>query len=63
MNLFGWLKRSGLKREIIVSVEKLATRVAVLENGRLEEYMVEHSEEERLVGSVFKGCDIGKEKR
>jgi len=55
MNLFGWLKRSGLKREIIVSVEKLATRVAVLENGRLEEYMVEHSEEERLVGSVFKG--------
>ena len=55
MNLFGWLKRSSLKREIIVNVEKLETRVAVLENGRLEEYMVEHPEEERLVGSVFKG--------
>ena len=55
MNLFGWLKRSKLKREIIVNVEKLETRVAVLENGRLEEYMVEHPEEERLVGSVFKG--------
>ena len=56
MNLFGWFKRSKLKREIIVNVEKLETRVAVMENGRLEEYMVEHPEEERLVGSVFKGC-------
>ena len=55
MNLFGWLKRSKLKREIIVNVEKLETRVAVLENGRLEEFMVEHPEAERLVGSVFKG--------
>ena len=55
MNLFGWFKRSKLKREIVVNVEKLETRVAVLENGRLEEYMVEHPEEERLVGSVFKG--------
>ena len=55
MNLFGWLKRSKTKREIIVNVEKLETRVAVIENGRLEEFMVEHPEAERLVGSVFKG--------
>ena len=55
MNLFSWLKRSKIKREIIINVEKLETRVAVLENGRLEEFMVEHPEEERLVGSVFKG--------
>ncbi len=55
MNLFGWLKRSKLRREIVINVEKLETRVAVMENGRLEEYMVEHPEEERLVGSVFKG--------
>ena len=55
INLFGWLKRSKTKREIIINVEKLETRVAVLENGRLEEFMVEHPEEERLVGSVFKG--------
>ena len=54
-NLFGWLRRSELKREIIVNVEKLETRVAVMENGRLEEYMVEHPDDERLVGSVFKG--------
>lgn len=55
MNLFGWLRRSKMKREIIVNVEQLETRVAVIENGRLEEYMVEHPEEERLVGSIFKG--------
>ena len=52
MNLFGWLKRSKLKREIIVNVERLETRVAVMENGRLEEYMVEHPEEERLVDRI-----------
>lgn len=55
MNLFGWLKRSQLKREIMVNVETLETRVAVLEDGRLEEFMVEHPEDERLVGSIFKG--------
>lgn len=48
-------RRTTLKREIVVNVEKLETRVAVVENGRLEEYMVEHPEEERLVGSVFRG--------
>jgi len=55
MNLFGWLKGSKMRREILVNVERLETRVAVTENGRLEEFMVEHPEEERLVGSVFKG--------
>lgn len=50
-----WLRGNKVKREIIVNVEKLETRVAVLENGRLEEYMVEHPEDERLVGCVFKG--------
>ncbi len=50
-----WLKKNKVRREIAVNVEKLETRVAVLENGRLEEYMVEHPEEERLVGSIFKG--------
>jgi ribonuclease G len=44
-----------LKREIIVNCEKLETRVAVLENGKLEEYQVEHPMDERFVGSIFKG--------
>ena len=51
----GIFTRKKFKREIIINVEKLETRVAVIENGRLEEFMVEHPEEERLVGSVFKG--------
>ena len=55
MGIFSWLQRPKMKREIIINVERLQTRVAVIENGRLEEYMVEHEEEERLVGSVFKG--------
>ena len=53
--LMGCLKGSKLKREIVINVEKLETRVAVVENGRLEEYMVEHPEDERLVGCIFKG--------
>ena len=38
MNLFGWFKRSKLKREIIVNVEKLETRVAVMENGVIQRW-------------------------
>lgn len=53
--IIGWFRRPRLKREIIVNAEKLETRVAVMENGRLEEFMVEHPEDERLVGSIFKG--------
>lgn len=54
--MFGWLfRKKESKREIIVNAEKLETRVAVMEHGRLEEYQVEHPLEERLVGSIFKG--------
>ena len=51
----GFFRKKKVKREIIVNIEKLETRVAVLENGRLEEYMIEHPDEERLVGSIFRG--------
>ncbi|MGI5869960.1 MAG: Rne/Rng family ribonuclease [Kiritimatiellia bacterium] len=52
-----WITRASghLNREIIVNAEKLETRVAVLENGRMEEFQVEHPTEERLIGSIFKG--------
>ena len=49
------LRGKKLKRDIVINVEKLETRVAVVENGRLEEYMVEHPDDERLVGCIFKG--------
>ncbi len=54
---FKWITKADnhLNREIIVNSEKLETRVAVLENGRLEEFQVEHPTEERLIGSIFKG--------
>jgi ribonuclease G len=48
-------KRNAPKREIVVNAEKLETRVAVVENGRLEEFQIEHPTQERLVGSIFKG--------
>ncbi len=54
--MFGWLLgRNAPKREIVVNAEKLETRVAVVENGRVEEFQVEHPTQERLVGSIFKG--------
>jgi ribonuclease G len=42
-------------KEIIVNAESLETRVAVLEDGKLEEFTIERSTEERLVGSIYKG--------
>jgi ribonuclease G len=40
---------------LILSVEKLETRVALLEGGRLEEYSVERKSARNIVGSVYKG--------
>jgi ribonuclease G len=53
--VFSWFRRKEPKREIIVNAEKLETRVAVVENGHIEEFQVEHPMEDRLVGSIFKG--------
>src|SRR5581483_4434494 len=42
-------------KEVIINAETLETRVAVSEEGRLEEFNIERTTEERLVGSIFKG--------
>jgi ribonuclease G len=42
-------------KEVVINAETLETRVAVLENGKLEEFNIERTAEERLVGSIFKG--------
>ncbi len=55
MGLFGFLRRRKSEREIIINAERLETRVAVNESGRLEEFLVEHTTKERIVGSIFKG--------
>src|SRR2546430_14701275 len=44
-----------LHKEVIINAETLETRVAVLEEGKLEEFNIERTTEERLVGSMFKG--------
>src|SRR5437762_565286 len=51
--ILGIPRRTGNK--LVVNVEKLERRVALLENGRLEEYSVERESSRNIVGSVFKG--------
>jgi ribonuclease G len=46
-------RKTGNK--LVLSVEKLETRVALLESGRLEEYSVERKSSRNIVGSVYKG--------
>jgi ribonuclease G len=44
-----------IHKEVVINAESLEMRVAVLEEGRLEEFTIERTSDERLVGSVFKG--------
>ncbi len=44
-----------MKKEILVNVEFNAKRVAIVEDGHLEEYYVERLSDRQLVGSIFKG--------
>ena len=46
-------RKTGNK--LVMSVEKLERRVALLEDGRLEEYNVERNSSRNIVGSVYKG--------
>ncbi len=53
LRMFGIGKK--IKKEIIINAESLETRVAVMENGNLEEFFIERNSEERIVSSIFKG--------
>ena len=44
-----------VSKEVIINAEPLESRVAVLEDGRLEEFTVERTNDARLVGSIYKG--------
>src|SRR5439155_8506733 len=46
-------RKTGNK--IVISVEKLERRVALLEDGQLEEYSVERDSSRNIAGSVYKG--------
>ncbi|MSU36941.1 MAG: Rne/Rng family ribonuclease [Pedosphaera sp.] len=42
-------------KEVVINTEPLETRVAVLEDSKLEDFTVERTNVERLVGSIYKG--------
>src|SRR5208283_1027108 len=44
-----------IHKEVVINAETLETRVAVLEDGKLEEFNIERTTEERLRGSILKG--------
>ena len=46
-------RKTGNK--LVISVEKLERRVALLEDGQLEEYNVERASSRHITGSVYKG--------
>jgi ribonuclease G len=48
-------KERTVCKEVVINAETLETRVAVTEDGKLEEFNIERTTEERLVGSIFKG--------
>ncbi|MDD2709201.1 MAG: Rne/Rng family ribonuclease [Verrucomicrobiae bacterium] len=52
---FVFSRRKPANKEIIINAETLERRVALLENGQLEEFHIERTNEQRLVGSIFKG--------
>ena len=59
--MFSAIKRLFRKPEfnegkrLVINCEKLETRVALVEDGVVEEYNIERSDDDHLVGSVFKG--------
>jgi len=48
-------RRGAVFKEVIINAEALENRVAVLEDGQLEEFTIERTTEKRIVASVFKG--------
>jgi ribonuclease G len=42
-------------KDIIINAESLETRVAIMEEGKLEDFTIERTNQDRLVGSIFKG--------
>src|SRR6266850_8189485 len=49
------LSRRKTGNKLIISVEKLERRVALLEDGQLEEYSVEREKSRNIAGSIYKG--------
>ena len=50
--MFGTKKH---KKEIIANVETLQVRIAVLDEGTLDDFSIERPSDDQIVGSIFKG--------
>ena len=53
--LFGGSTNFNEGIRVVVNTEKLEQRVAVVENGMLEEYTIERTGTQHIVGSIYKG--------
>ncbi|MEM6911892.1 MAG: Rne/Rng family ribonuclease [Verrucomicrobiota bacterium] len=53
--MLGLSREFNQGRKLVVNCEKLETRMAMVEDGVLEEYTIERINDDRLVGSIFKG--------
>jgi ribonuclease G len=51
--MLGFSKQTGNK--LVINSERLERRVALLEDGRLEEYSIERESDRNIVNSIFKG--------
>jgi ribonuclease G len=49
------VKKNGPRVKLIISSEKLETRVALMEDGLLEEYSIERDSDRNIVAGIFKG--------
>jgi len=44
-----------MKKEILISLEANEKRMAILEDGKLEEFFIERAESHRMFGNIYKG--------
>jgi ribonuclease G len=44
-----------IKKQVVLNCEKMETRFALLNNGKLEEYQIERTNENLMVGSIYLG--------
>ncbi len=49
------LDKDKTKSILVINKEKLETRVALLEDGKIEEYAVERQTDRQIVGNIYKG--------
>src|SRR5947208_10956679 len=49
------MKRGAMKREILINAAARETRIAILEDGKLVELLVDRPDNRRLVGDIYLG--------